>query len=312
MLSLSFFVPYTLHPHSTVNIGHASQPNYCLDRVYHTRLRFTLARHSKCTQRWSISQTRSTARRRGGYGGLPLIPRFQSLKFLGAPIHRSLCPRLPGLDVLANQIRQLRITLISCATTHIITGSGGSRTKPQEYEIQRGGEACGEIHAPTAGYPDGGAEPCGSGGGDALDEVVTFSRDWIHLARLYNESGSQETDSRWNGCRYSRRVPRLLSCFIALKLISTPSRRKVSVSRWYVSQGFVSPRISLTIGPDKNPNVEFIVNSALPRLTSAIVLIPAGLSLDRRSYPIRLPRKTAMSRFLPRKHSVFVKNNNAG
>ena len=52
----------------------------------------------------------------------------------------------------------------------------------------------------------------------------------------------------------------------------------------------------LTIGPDKNPKVELIVNKALPKLTSAIVLIPAGRSLDLLSYPIMLPKKTAISK----------------
>ena len=63
----------------------------------------------------------------------------------------------------------------------------------------------------------------------------------------------------------------------------------------------------LTIGPNKNPNVEFIVNNALPKLTSAIVRIPAGRSLDLRSYPIKLPKNTAASKCLPRSHSILVK-----
>mmetsp|Transcript_25945 Transcript_25945/g.62305 ORF Transcript_25945/g.62305 Transcript_25945/m.62305 type:complete len:100 (+) Transcript_25945:550-849(+) len=66
---------------------------------------------------------------------------------------------------------------------------------------------------------------------------------------------------------------------------------------------------SHAIGPDKNPNVELMVNNALPKLTKAMVLIPAGLSLDRLSYPIRLPKTTAINKCRPRVHSVLLKYN---
>mmetsp|Transcript_15860 Transcript_15860/g.28794 ORF Transcript_15860/g.28794 Transcript_15860/m.28794 type:complete len:90 (+) Transcript_15860:651-920(+) len=66
------------------------------------------------------------------------------------------------------------------------------------------------------------------------------------------------------------------------------------------------------IGPDMNPNVELIVNNALPKLTKAIVLIPAGLSLDLLSYPIKQPKNTAINKCLPRRQSVLVKYNIMG